>query len=113
LGTILVIVLIVYLLGVFTISKMKNPIPIRSSEGLPLRFGTDLLPAASMSGLALTLLAVLTGTLGVWRLAADPGWTSPFFVDRGLPSRYQLWFAVALAADHSHSPSIDGRRSNE
>jgi len=50
-----------------------------------------------MSGLALTLLAVLTGTLGVWRLAADPGWTSPFFVDRGLLSRYQLWFAVAIS----------------
>ena len=54
-----------------------------------------------MSGLFLTLLAVLAGALGTWRLGVDPGWTSPFFVATGLLSRYQLWFAVAIGAQAS------------
>jgi hypothetical protein len=54
-----------------------------------------------MSGLFLTLLAVLAGALGTWRLGVDPGWTSPFFIASGLWSRYQLWFAVALVAQIS------------
>ncbi|HEV8039732.1 MAG TPA: hypothetical protein VGP62_12765 [Bryobacteraceae bacterium] len=60
-----------------------------------------VVPAASMSGLFLTLLAVLAGALGLWRLGVDPGWTSPFFVAGGLFSRYQLWFAIAIAAQTS------------
>jgi hypothetical protein len=54
-----------------------------------------------MSGLLLTLLAVLAGALGAWRLGVDPGWTGPFFVAGGLLSRYQLWFALAIAAQTS------------
>ncbi len=61
----------------------------------------QIVPAVSMSGLALTLLAVLAGALGVWRLGVDPGWTGPFFVAGGLFSRYQLWFAFAIAAQTS------------
>jgi hypothetical protein len=61
----------------------------------------QILPAVSMSGLALTLLAVVAGALGVWRLGVDPGWTGPFFVAGGLFSRYQLWFAFAIAAQTS------------
>jgi hypothetical protein len=54
-----------------------------------------------MSGLGLTLVAVLAGALGTWRLGVDPGWTSPFFIASGLLSRYQLWIAVAIAAQTS------------
>ncbi len=54
-----------------------------------------------MSGLGLTLVAVLAGTLGTWRLGVDPGWTSPFFIANGWMSRYQLWFAVAILAQTS------------
>jgi len=61
----------------------------------------QFVPAASMSGLLLTLIAVLTGALGAWRLGVDPGWTGPFFVAGGLLSRYQLWFALAIAAQTS------------
>jgi hypothetical protein len=61
----------------------------------------QFVPAASMSGLGLTLIAVLAGALGAWRLGADPGWTRPFFVAAGLFSRYQLWFAVAIGAQAS------------
>jgi hypothetical protein len=61
----------------------------------------QILPAVSMSGLAFTLLAVVASALGVWRLGVDPGWTGPFFVAGGLFSRYQLWFAFAIAAQTS------------
>jgi len=61
----------------------------------------QIVPAASMSGLALTLIAVLAGALGAWRFGVDPGWTSPFFVAGGLFSRYQLWFALAICAQTS------------
>ena len=54
-----------------------------------------------MSGLVLTLLAVLAAALGAWRLGVDPGWTGPFFLAGGLFSRYQLWFAVAIGAQTS------------
>jgi hypothetical protein len=54
-----------------------------------------------MSGLFLTLVAVLALALGVWRLGVDPGWTSAFFITEGLLSRYQLWFAVAIGGQTS------------
>jgi hypothetical protein len=54
-----------------------------------------------MSGLLLTLLAVLAAAMGAWRLGVDPGWTSAFFIASGLLSRYQLWFAVAIGAQTS------------
>lgn len=51
----------------------------------------------SMLGVMLTPLAVLAGALGAWRLAADPGWTSHFFIAHGLLSHCQVWFTVAIA----------------
>jgi hypothetical protein len=44
----------------------------------------------------LTPLAVLAGALGVWRLAADPGWTSHFIIAHGLLSHWQVWFTTAI-----------------
>jgi hypothetical protein len=58
---------------------------------------------ASMSGLVLTLIAVLSGVLGAWRYSADPGWTGKFFLSDGLLSHYQLWFAVTIGAQASAS----------
>lgn len=52
-------------------------------------------------------VAVLAGTLGVWRLAADPGWTNPFFIANGLLSHWQAWFAVAIGV-HTSSCSLSG-----
>lgn len=79
---------------------MKNP--FQSGLRQVFLYGSaQILPAASISGLLLTLLAVLAAALGAWRLAADPGWTSPFFVNSGLLSRYQLWLAVAIGAQTS------------
>ena len=50
-----------------------------------------------MLAVMLTPLAVLAGALGVWRLAADPGWTNHFFIAHGLLSHCQVWFTVAIA----------------
>jgi hypothetical protein len=84
----------------FTFSDMHTRIQFSFRE-LFQRPSAQFVPAASMSGLFLTLLAVLAGALGAWRLGVDPGWTSPFFVASGLLSRYQLWFAVAIGAQTS------------
>jgi hypothetical protein len=65
------------------------------------RASQQILPAASMSGLVLTLTAVLAAALGAWRLGVDPGWTGPFFIADGWLSRYQLWFAIAIGAQTS------------
>src|SRR5271169_5102658 len=61
----------------------------------------SVLNAVSISGLMLTPIASLAAVLGVWRFGADLGWTSGFFIARGWLSRYQLWFAVAIAAQTS------------
>ena len=77
---------------------------IRRRSGLRsvfMRPSAQLVTWVSMSGLILTPIAVLAGVLGVWRLAADPGWTSNFFIADGLLSRYQLWIAVAICAQTS------------
>ena len=50
----------------------------------------------SMLAAMLTPLAVLAGALGVWRLAADRGWTSHFFIAHGLLSHCQVWFTAAI-----------------
>ena len=70
-------------------------------RGIFFHTSAQIVPAVSMSGLALTLIAVLAGALGAWRLGVDPGWTSPFFVAGGLFSRYQWWFAVAIGTQTS------------
>jgi|SRR5579872_1823603 len=57
--------------------------------------------SASMAGLVLTPVAMLAAVFAAWRLGADPGWASPFFISSGLFSHYQLWFAAAIAAQAS------------
>jgi len=58
--------------------------------------GMLISPLLSMLAAMLTPVAVLAGALGVWRLAADPGWTSHFFIASGLLSHCQAWFTVAI-----------------
>jgi hypothetical protein len=70
------------------------------------KFPERLLPALSVHsdriletiglvGTFLTPFAVMEAALGVWRLGADLGWTGPFFVEDGVLSRWQVWFALA------------------
>ena len=49
----------------------------------------------------LTPVAVLAAVLGAWRLGADPGWTTQFFIAQGLFSHWQAWFGVAVAVQMS------------
>jgi len=70
----------------------------RTAGSFTLHPGGFVVTSVSVLGLVLTPAAFLAAVLGVWSFAADPGWTGPFFVTRGLLSRYQLWFAIAVAS---------------
>jgi hypothetical protein len=54
-----------------------------------------VLEAIGLVGTFLTPFAVMEAALGLWRLGADLGWTGPFFVESGVLSRWQVWFALA------------------
>jgi hypothetical protein len=43
----------------------------------------------------LPAFAFMEAALGVWRLGADLGWAGAFFINRGLLSHWQVWFALA------------------
>lgn len=74
----------------------------RSQYAMPDRIvQPSVLLAASMCGLVLTPVSVLFGALGLWRVGADVGWTSHFFIAGGLFSRYQFWIAAAIGAHGS------------
>jgi hypothetical protein len=62
------------------------------------QFRVPLQTSALLAGVLLTPMAGIAAVLGAWRLSADPGWTSGFFVKEGLLSRYQFWFAAAVSA---------------
>ena len=51
-----------------------------------------------VSGLAFTLIAILSAAMTAWRLGADPGWTQPFFITDGLFSRYPAWIVISICA---------------
>jgi hypothetical protein len=54
------------------------------------------LEALSLLASFLTPFAVMEAALGVWRLCADLGWAGEFFIERGLFSHWQVWFAVSI-----------------
>ncbi len=70
-------------------------------QAISLHAAPLFMASVSISGLVLTPVAALAGVMGAWRLGADPGWTSDFFIADGLLSRYQLWFAVAISVQTS------------
>ena len=49
----------------------------------------------------LTPASVVAGALGAWRLSADLGWTDQFFIESGLLSHWQVWFALAALLQSS------------
>ena len=76
-------------------------IPIRITGDSPSVYSGLFVTSVSMSGLVLTLIAVLAGALGAWRFGTDLGWTEHFFIVGGLFSHCQLWFAVAIGGQTS------------
>ena len=51
-----------------------------------------------MLGYAMAPVALTAYVLAAWRLGADMNWFSEFFIERGLLSRWQVWLALAAAA---------------
>jgi len=64
--------------NVGTHSRLKSP-------GVALALGALLTPAA-----------VAACVLGLWRIAADLGWTSDFAIPSGFFSHWQVWIAAAV-----------------
>jgi hypothetical protein len=72
------------------------------TTSFPERFLPDVSWVAGYTVRALSFVAVflpafafMEGVLGVWRLCADLGWAGAFFVNSGLLSHWQVWFALA------------------
>jgi hypothetical protein len=57
--------------------------------------------ASVISDLILPPVSLVAALFGAWRLAADPGWTTNFFITDGLLSHYQSWAVVAIGAQAS------------
>ena len=55
-------------------------------------------PYAPALAFVMTPVALTAYVLAAWRLGADLNWFSEFFVERGLMSRWQVWLAIAAAA---------------
>lgn len=56
---------------------------------------TQTLEFLSFLGVFLTPFALMEAALGCWRLGADLGWTGAFFIDDGVLSHWQVWFALS------------------
>lgn len=51
--------------------------------------------ALSVVAVFLPVFAMMEAALGVWRMCADLGWAGAFFVNTGILSHWQVWFALA------------------
>src|SRR5689334_15150121 len=56
---------------------------------------TQTFELLSFVGVFLTPFALMEAALGFWRLGADLGWAGAFFIDEGMLSHWQVWFALA------------------
>ena len=75
--------------------------PPQSAEGAIAIRNSSMFIASVMSGCVLPQVGVLSAVMGIWRLSADPGWASNFFIADGLLSHYQVWIAIAVGAQAS------------
>ncbi len=76
-------------------------VPSRNLAWPSLRATHSFSAALSILAALLTPAAVLAGALGAWRIGADPGWTTGFFITNGLLSHWQAWFALAVGVQVS------------
>ena len=53
---------------------------------------------APVLGFLITPFALTGYVLAFWRLGADLNWLGEFFITKGLLSRWQVWLAIAIAA---------------
>ena len=76
--------------------KLPMVVRIRFARGrrVSKKHGKNQRVAVAFAAL-LTPAAVMVLALGLWRIAADLGWTSSFFIAVGPLSHWQVWLAFA------------------
>ncbi len=56
---------------------------------------------AMVSASLLTLFAISCGSLGLWRVGTDLGWTGTFVIQKGFLSHSQVWTVAAAAMQYT------------
>ncbi len=56
--------------------------------------------AARLAASLLTIVSISVGSLGLWRIGADLGWTGDFVFTNGILSHWQVWIAGACASQY-------------
>lgn len=81
----------------FSWTEIQARTPRISVRWVPAISLTDSRAIEIMSLMAafLTPFAAMEAALGVWRLLADLKWAGAFFIDDGVLSHWQVWFALA------------------
>lgn len=76
--------------------QARSPrLPERLWPSFTLVNNVHVTEALSLLTVFLTPFAFMEAALGSWRLAADLGWAGAFFIDTGVLSHWQVWFALA------------------
>lgn len=75
-------------------SEIQARVPERWVPTVPL-VDARVVEALALIAAFLTPFAVMECALGFWRLCADLGWAGQFFIDDGVLSHWQVWFALA------------------
>jgi len=55
---------------------------------------------ARLAASLLTLASICFGSLGVWRIGMDLGWTGSFVFTAGVLSHWQVWIGAACATQY-------------
>lgn len=55
---------------------------------------------ARLTATLLTLGAISCGSVGLWRIGSDLGWTGDFVFTRGILSHWQIWIGAAIVAQY-------------
>lgn len=56
---------------------------------------------AMLGASLLTLFAICCGSLGLWRVGTDLGWTGMFVIPKGLLSHGQIWIGAAIGTQYA------------
>lgn len=65
-------------------------------------FGNSLRIVVAALLITLNPIALAAFAMAAWRLGQDLDWTGNFFIEGGLFSHWQIWFAIALALKVTH-----------
>jgi hypothetical protein len=74
-------------------SEIQARVPERLFPAFPLG-DARIIEALALIAAFLTPFALMEFALGFWRLCADLGWAGQFFINQGVLSHWQVWFAL-------------------